>query len=52
MNLTAAERAELRAIERIPVDRPTRRELAADRVCPDIMGRDIIPTYDPEVDPF
>jgi CBS-domain-containing membrane protein len=51
MNLNDNDRDEFRALDREPADRPTRRELAADR-CPDIMGRDIVPTFDPETDPF
>ena len=46
------ERDEARAIEREPdFDRPTAAEAAAERVCPDIMGRDIC--YEPgNGDPF
>jgi hypothetical protein len=43
------ERDEARGVEREPADRPTPRELAANR-CPDIAGRDIAPNYEPGPD--
>jgi len=49
------EREEAAAVERVPADRPSRAELAADRslICPDVSGRDVIGRFEPgPEDPF
>jgi hypothetical protein len=40
-SITDNERAEARAIEREPADRPTRQEVAEKRMVPDVAGRDL-----------